>query len=439
MSPLPKEIEIKPRPGAFDTRVRVPGSKSISNRVLLLAALAEGKSTLRGLLDSDDTRVMTEALIQMGARFEGESGETLTVHGVAGRPRIGRNSQPLRVGEPPTFDVNASGTAARFLTAALALVPGETRLDGTARMRERPIDDLLQALRALGVEVSTEQNNGCPPVRCRGGQPFGGEVTVDAGKSSQYVSALLQIAPYAARDVVLHLKDGVLVSRPYVDVTLDVMHTFGAAASFIDPRRLRVTAGQHYRGIHYVVEPDASTAAYFFCAAAITGGRVRVEDLPGASAQADMGMLAVLERMGARVARGETAVTVQGPQAGALRGVDVDMNSMPDAVLAVAVTAAFADGPSHIRNVANLRIKETDRLHALETELRRIGVDAHADADSLHITPAQLRAAAIETYDDHRMAMAFALAGLRVPGIVIKDPSCVSKSWPGYFDAFQRL
>jgi 3-phosphoshikimate 1-carboxyvinyltransferase len=188
-----------------------------------------------------------------------------------------------------------------------------------------------------------------------------------------------------------------------------------------------------------VVEPDASTAAYFFCAAAITGGRVRIEDLPGTSAQADMGLLSVLERMGAEVIRGETAITVQGPKLGALRGVDIDMNSMPDAVLALAVTAAFAEGASHIRNVANLRLKETDRLHALETELRRIGVEAHADADSLHIQPAQLRAAAIETYDDHRMAMAFALAGLRVPGIVINDPACISKSWPGYFDAFQRL
>jgi 3-phosphoshikimate 1-carboxyvinyltransferase len=424
-----KEIEIKPRPGAIDARVRVPGSKSISNRVLLLSGLAEGQSSLRGVLDSDDTRVMMRAMEQFGVQYEGEVADCLQVRGVAGRPQV--PSQPI--------DVHASGTAARFLTAALALVPGVSTLDGTARMRERPISDLVNALVELGVDVSIEGQHGCPPVRCWGGRPFGGEVSIDAGKSSQYVSALLQIAPFAARDVVLELKDGVLVSRPYVDVTLDVMRTFGAAASFIDERRLRVSADERYQGIHYVVEPDASTAAYFFCAAALTGGRIRVEDLPGRSAQADMGLLRVLERMGAQVTRSESSVTVQGPEAGTLRGVDVDMNSMPDAVLAVAVTAAFATGPSHIRNVGNLRIKETDRLFALETELRKLGVGAHAEADSLHIEPAPAHGASIVTYDDHRMAMAFALAGLLVPGVVIRDPSCVSKSWPGYFDAFARL
>jgi 3-phosphoshikimate 1-carboxyvinyltransferase len=426
---FPDQIEIKPRLEAFDTRVRIPGSKSISNRVLLLAALAEGESTLTGLLDSDDTRVMIRALTQLGATFEGESADRLVVRGVGGRATV----------PSAAIDVHASGTAARFLTATLALVPGETLLDGTARMRERPISDLCDALRELGVDVTIEGQNGCPPVRCRGGQAFGGEVTVDASKSSQYVSALLQIAPYASRDVTLHLRDGVLVSRPYVDVTLDVMQTFGASAQFLDARRLRVSCKERYRGVHYVVEPDASTAAYFFCAAAITGGSIRVEDLPGRSAQADMGLLRVLERMGAQVSSTESSVTVVGPAPGSLSGVDVDMNSMPDAVLALAVTAAFANAPSHIRNVANLRIKETDRLHALETELRRLGAEAHAEADALRVVPAPLRAASIETYDDHRMAMAFALAGLRVPGVVIKDPACVTKSWPGFFDAFARL
>jgi len=426
---LPQEIEIKPRSAPLDTRVRVPGSKSISNRVLLLAGLADGRSTLRGLLDSDDTRVMITALQQLGATVEGESADCLTVDGVAGRPRV-----PGGV-----IDVHASGTAARFLTAALSLVPGESVLDGTARMRERPINDLVSALAALGVDVTIDGKNGCPPVRCRGGRPFGGHVLVDASKSSQYVSALLQIAPFAARDVVLELKDGVLVSRPYVDVTLDVMHTFGASARFLDARRLQVSCQERYRGIHYVVEPDASTAAYFFCAAALTGGRVRVEDLPGRSAQADMNLLGVLERMGAQVTRAESSVSVQGPAQGSLKGVDVDMNAMPDAVLALAVTAAFAAGPSHLRNIANLRIKETDRLHALETELRKLGAGASAQQDSLHITPGPLHGSRIATYDDHRMAMAFALAGLRVPGVIIEDPSCVSKSWPGYFDAFARL
>lgn len=425
---LPQEIEIKPRSTPLDTRVRVPGSKSISNRVLLLSGLAEGQSSLRGLLDCDDTQVMIAALLQMGAKVEGECADSLLVTGVGGRPAV--PNRPI--------DVHASGTAARFLTAALALVPGETVLDGTARMRQRPIQDLVSALQALGVDVRIEGERGCPPVRCRGGQAFGGNVELDASKSSQYVSAVLQIAPYAEREVVIDLKDGVLVSRPYVDVTLDVMRTFGASAQFVSDSQLVVSRAP-YRGVHYVVEPDASTAAYFFCAAALTAGRVRVEDLPGRSAQADMHLLSVLERMGAEVTRCESSVTVQGPPLGKLRGVDVDMNNMPDAVLALAVTAAFAAEPTHLRNIANLRIKETDRLSALEAELQKLGARAHADADSLRIEPGELHGARIATYDDHRMAMAFALAGLRVPGVVIVDPSCVSKSWPGYFEAFARL
>jgi 3-phosphoshikimate 1-carboxyvinyltransferase len=233
------------------------------------------------------------------------------------------------------------------------------------------------------------------------------------------------------------LKNGVLVSRPYVDVTFAVMRAFGAEAGFADAATIAVSNQERYRGREYTIEPDASTAAFFFAAAAI-GGRVRVLDLPGDSVQADMGSLEVLERMGARVTRGPSWVEVEGPAAG-LRGVDVDMNAMPDAVLAMAVTAAFASGDTTIRNVANLRIKESDRLHALETELRKLGAGASTGPDWIRIQPAPLRAASIDTYDDHRMAMAFALAGLRVPGVVIRDPSCVSKSWPEYFDTFRTL
>jgi 3-phosphoshikimate 1-carboxyvinyltransferase len=306
-------------------------------------------------------------------------------------------------------------------------------------MRQRPIRDLVEALGALGVSIAIEGQNGCPPLRCHGGKPFGGEVEVDAGRSSQYVSALLQIAPYAARDVTVRLRDGVLTSRPYVDVTLAVMTRFGAQVRFSESGTSLVCSSRaRYRGISYLVEPDASTAAYFFVAAAISGGRVLIEGLPGDSAQADMGLLNVLERMGAKVTRAADAVEVQGPSAG-LSGVDVDMNSMPDAVLALAVGAAFAGSPSLIRNVANLRIKETDRLQALETELRKLGAGAEAGPDSLRITPQPLHGAAIDTYDDHRMAMAFALAGLRVPGVVIREPGCVSKSWPGYFETFLKL
>jgi 3-phosphoshikimate 1-carboxyvinyltransferase len=429
---LPDRLEIAPRSAPIDADVWIPGSKSISNRVLLLAALARGESTLRGVLDSDDTRVMIRALRQLGARVVAASPSELAIHGCDGGLAV-----PSSV-----VDVHASGTAARFLTAALALVPGTARLDGTERMRQRPIEDLADGLTQLGVDVRIEGARGCPPLRVRGGHPFGGRALIDASRSSQYVSALLQIAPYATRDVELELKDGVLVSRPYVDVTLAVMRAFGAEASFEGSGLLRVSRAARYQGRDYRVEPDASTAAYFFVAAAITGGRVVVRGLPGDSAQADMGLLGVLERMGARVSRHADRVEVAGPAPGALRGVEVDMSTMPDAVLAFAVGAAFAREPSHVRNVGNLRIKESDRLHALETELRKLGVAAQADADSLRIEPpanGALHAAEIATYDDHRMAMAFALAGMRVPGVVIRDPSCVSKSWPEYFAAFERL
>jgi 3-phosphoshikimate 1-carboxyvinyltransferase len=426
---LPPKLEIQPLSGPLHApAVRVPGSKSISNRALLLAGLADGESQLRGTLDSDDTRVMIAALRALGARIDFAADGGMQITGVAGKPRIPESA----------IDVRASGTAARFLTATLALVPGPTRLDGIARMRQRPIQDLVDTLNALGAGLQTESPGGCPPVVSRGGGLAGGEAIVDASRSSQYVSAVLQVAPYAERDTLLRLKDGVLVSKPYVDVTLAVMREFGAEVGFRDSASLEVSAAKHYRGRDYTIEPDASTAAYFFAAAALSGGYVRVLDLPGRSAQADMRVLDVLERMGAMVRRGPSSVELQGPAAG-LNGVDVDMNDMPDAVLALAVAAAFASSETVIRNVANLRIKETDRLQALETELRKLGAHAEAGPDSLRIRPGQLRAATIDTYDDHRMAMAFALAGLKVPGIVIRDPACVSKSWPEYFDTFQTL
>jgi 3-phosphoshikimate 1-carboxyvinyltransferase len=429
---------IQPR-GPLNASVRVPGSKSLSNRALLLAGLARGQSELDGVLDSDDTQVMARALRALGAQIE-IAGDRWSVRGVDGQP------SPLSA----PLDVHASGTAARFLTAVLALVPGESVLDGGARIRQRPIEPLCDSLRQLGVEIAAESPGGCPPVRCRGGAPFGGRAEVDARDSSQYVSALLQIGPYAARPLSLQLKDGMLASRPYVEVTLQAMRAFGAVcgvgsadgareadAEKKQQEQLWVEPGG-YQGRAYAIEPDASTAAYFFAAAAISGGRVRVEQLAGDSAQADMGFLSVLERMGCVVAREAHGIAVQAPSAG-LQPFDVDMNAMPDAVLAAAVTALFAGGTSRIRNVAHLRIKESDRLTALETELRKVGATVQTDSASLTITPGALRGAEITTYDDHRMAMAFALAGLRVPGVRILDPECVSKSWPGYFAALDAL
>ncbi len=411
----------------FDAVVRVPGSKSITNRVLVIAALADGDSELLEPLESDDTRVMLESLTALGCAISLEEG-LWRVRGRRGRLR--RSPAALKVGN--------SGTTARFLTAAAVLADGPVVIDGGPRMRERPIEDLVRALVRLGARAEVLGENGCPPVRVHGGGIRGGRVAIDASRSSQYVSAVLLAAPYARSDVTLEFAHGRLVSRPYVELTLRVMRDFGAEADWTDSGGVRVAARKHYVGRRYRVEPDASAAVYPFCAAAIGGGRVRVPGIPADSAQADLALLRVLEQMGCAVERGEDWAEVHGP-IGRLRGVDVDMNDMPDAALALAVVALFAQGPTTIRNVANLRIKETDRLKALETELRRLGARASAGRDWLRIEPRQLKGAEITTYDDHRIAMSFALAGLRLPGVVIRDPGCVSKTWPEYFSMLEHL
>ncbi len=452
--PLPARLPIKTR-GPLDGRLSVPGSKSITNRALLLAALADGESLLRGGLESDDTTVMRAALHALGIGLETETAAgpseervwRVTGHG-------GRFEVP---GHP--LDCGNSGTTARFLCAALTLAPGPIVIDGNARMRERPISDLVTTLRALGAGLTIEGAASCPPVRVEGGGLPGGAARIDARRSSQYVSAVIQAAPYAERDVVLSFAEDTIVSRPYIDLTIAVMREFGAEVEWrrdapgsphLGQRpgqrpgerpgeRLHVKAGRPYQARDFRIEPDASSAAYPFCAAAIAGGRVSVSGIPERSLQADFQILDLLERMGCRIERKDDTVTVVG-SGSPLRSLgEIDMNAFPDAVLAYAVVALFADGPTTIRNVANLRIKETDRLAALETELRKLGARAEAGPDWLHIQPGPLRGAEIETYDDHRMAMSFALAGLRVPGVVILDPGCVSKTWPGYFEAFHAL
>jgi 3-phosphoshikimate 1-carboxyvinyltransferase len=438
--PLPVRLPIETR-GPLDGEVRVPGSKSITNRALLLAALADGESRLAGGLESDDTVVMRAALEDLGIALSSEPGGV----GGAGGDEVWR--VPGRGGRfelpPHPLDCGNSGTTVRFLTAALTLAPGPVVVDGNARMRERPIADLANALRALGAEVTIEGAHDCPPVRVHGGGLPGGAALIDGSRSSQYVSAVIQAAPYAAQDVELAFKDDVIVSRPYIDLTLQVMRDFGASVDWRHAEdgseRLWVEAGRPYVAREYRIEPDASSAAYPFCAAAIAGGRVSVTGIPESSLQADFQILGLLERMGCRVERQRGRVTVVGPQATLLSLGEIDMNAFPDAVLAYAMVALFADGPTTIRNVANLRIKETDRLAALETELRKLGAGAETGPDWLRIEPRTLHGAEIETYDDHRMAMSFALAGLRIPSVVILDPGCVSKTWPDYFEAFESL
>lgn len=426
MAALPDPLPIATR-GPLAACVRVPGSKSITNRALLVAALARGGSRLSGALESDDTRAMRLCLERLGCSV-GVRGDVFEVQG--------RNGQ--LAASPTPLDVGGSGTTARFLCAAAALADGPVVIDGDGRMRERPIADLVAALTVLGARCEVLGARGCPPVRVAGGGLAGGTARIDARRSSQYVSAILLAAPYARADVTLVAESGRVVSRPYVDLTLSVMRAFGAEAGWSGRDALRVTAGRTYAARDYAIEPDASAAAYPFCAAAIAGGRVRVEGIAPDSLQSDFRLLDVLERMGCRVRRGADYAEVEGPPGG-LCAVDVDMNDLPDAALALAVVALFAKGTTRIRNVANLRIKESDRLAAAECELRRLGADACADADSLAITPRALRGAEIHTYADHRMAMAFALAGLRIPGVAIRDPGCVAKTWPGYFSMLEAL
>jgi 3-phosphoshikimate 1-carboxyvinyltransferase len=439
-----KRLAIETR-GPLDGCVAVPGSKSITNRALLLAALADGESRLTGGLESDDTIVMRQALEALGIGLEtsaeadtpggggGGGGETWIVQGRGGRLTIPDQAEPL------VLDCGNSGTTVRFLTAALTLASGPVIVDGNARMRERPISDLVVSLRALGAELTIEGEDDCPPIRLYGGGLPGGPASIDGSRSSQYVSAIAQVAPYAARDVELDFKDGIIVSRPYIDLTLEVMRAFGADAAWRDGDRLWIKAGQTYQGREYEIEPDASSAAYPFCAAAIAGGRVSVSGVSADSLQADFKILGLLERMGCRIERDGDTVSVSGPKEALHTLGQIDMNDFPDAVLAYAVVALFADGPTTITNVANLRIKETDRLDALENELRKLGARVHTGPDWIRIEPGPMRGAEIETYDDHRMAMSLALAGLRVPGVVILDPGCVAKTWPGYFEAFASL
>lgn len=425
---LPDPYPIAPR-GPLRAELRPPGSRSITNRALICAALAPPGSRLLGATENDDTLAMREGLVRLGVPIRVEAGDW-HVDGGAGRlPGGGDPGREVQV------DVRASGTTARFLTAAACLARGPAILDGTARMRERPIRDLVDALRGLGAGVEILGRDGCPPVRTAGGGIPGGRTEIDVSRSSQYVSGVLLSAPCANAEIELIFSSESLVSRPFLELTCQVMRDFGGAVELSD-EGARVAPGG-YRSTQFEVEPDAQSAVYGFCAAAIAGGRVRVLGIPDHSQQTDLGLLSVLEKMGCGVRRERTAVVVEAPDAG-LRGVDVDMNDIPDAVLALAVVALFAEGPTLIRNIANLRIKETDRLHALETELRRLGAGAEAGPDFLRIEPRALRGATIETYDDHRMAMSFALAGLRIPGVEIRDPACVSKSWPDFFDSFEQ-
>lgn len=423
---LPDPLPIRPR-GPLDGTLRPPGSRSLTNRALIAAALADGESRLPGATESDDTLAMAGGLVALGIRVAREPGAWL----VAGQGGVLRAQGRL--------DVRASGTTARFLAAVATLAQGESLLDGTERMRERPIAELVAALRGLGAGVEILGEEGCPPLRIAGGGLRGGEIEIDASRSSQFVSGLLLAAPCAAGPVTLRLAGGRLVSRPFLELTLQVMEAFGVSVAWNGRDELHVPEGSRYQAREYAIEPDAQSAVYPFCAAAIAGGEVRVDGIPGDSRQTDLRLLDVLEAMGCAIERETDHIIVRRAPDRTLRGLEFDGNAFPDAVLALAVVALFAEGPTTVRGLGHLPLKETDRLAALRTELRRLGAGAETGADWIRIEPGALHGAAIDTYHDHRMAMSFALAGLRVPGVEIRDPGCVTKTWPEYFAVMEAL
>ncbi len=424
-------LEITPAPRPVIGTARVPGSKSITNRALALAALAAGGTTLTGALFADDTARMVDCLRALGFSVEtNEAAETITVEGQGGRVPA----------ERATLFVGNSGTTARFITPLVALGHGDFVIDGVPRMRERPMGDLLRALLQLGVDADSLSPGGYPPIRVRARRLHGGVCTVRADTSSQFLSGLLMASACADGPVTrLHL-EGPILSAPYITITTEMMRRFGASLEVSDDGRNYVVPGrQQYRApLIYAVEPDASAASYFLAAAAITGGRVRVPGIGPKALQGDAAFVDVLAAMGCVITRGDDFIEVTGTAN--LRGITWDMNAISDTVMTLAAVAPFADGPTVIENVAHIRHKETDRLAAVATELGRLGVRVDERPDGLTIYPAdRIRPAVIQTYDDHRMAMAFALIGLRAPGVRIADPGCAAKTFPDYFRRLSAL
>ncbi|HEX4868322.1 MAG TPA: 3-phosphoshikimate 1-carboxyvinyltransferase [Acidimicrobiales bacterium] len=423
---LPDPVPVTPLEGSLDVVVHLPGSKSLTNRALVCAALADGSSVLEGALEADDTLAMVAGLRALGVAVEADWGAArLEVTGVSGRP----------LADAAVVDARLSGTTSRFLLPVAALGEGLRRVDGANRMRERPMAEAIDALRALGAEVHDVGAPGHLPVELVGGTLAGGEVAVRGDVSSQFLSGLLLAAPAMPTGLVVHVT-GPLVSQPYVDMTLAVMAAFGVAVEQPSDRTW-VVEPQHYTATTYAIEPDASAASYAFAAAALLGGRVTVAGLGAASLQGDVAFVDLLEQMGATVERGEDRTTVSGT--GRLHGIDADMADISDTAQTLAVVAAFADGPTRVSGIGFIRGKETDRVRAVVTELRRLGVDAEEEPDGFVVRPGPLRPATVHTYDDHRMAMAFALVGLRAPGVQIADPSCVGKTFPGFWAFLDEL
>ena len=414
---------------SIDGEVNVPGSKSLSNRALLLAALAEGTTTLTNLLDSDDIRHMLKALSQLGVRYElSECKTECTVQGLGGA---------FNHAEHLELFLGNAGTAMRPLCAALAASSVNVTLTGEPRMEERPIGDLVDALLEAGADIKYLKNEGYPPLHISGKTLQGGKLSVDGSVSSQFLTALLMAAPLFSEDTVISIK-GELVSKPYIDITLDTMAKFGVQVENDNYQHFTIRAGQKYIApSRFLVEGDASSASYFLAAGAIKGGSVKVTGIGKQSIQGDIRFADVLEAMGARVEWFDDCVVIHGAP---LKGVDMDMNHIPDAAMTIAVAALFAEGETCIRNIYNWRVKETDRLNAMATELRKLGVEVEEGHDFIRVTPAtSLKHAEIDTYNDHRIAMCFSLVSLSDTPVTINDPGCTAKTFPDYFTRFATI
>jgi 3-phosphoshikimate 1-carboxyvinyltransferase len=418
---LLKEIKLREHIEAILT---LPGSKSYTHRALIAAALAPGESILANALLAEDTELTAQALAGLGAALDWQ-GHTIRVQGTGGKLKPVAES----------IFLGNSGTSMRFLTAVAALGPGTYRLTGAPRLCERPMGELLEALRKLGVQVISEKGDNCPPIIVQGGGLTGGRTSLSGAVSSQYLSALLLIGPLAPRGVDIDIT-GELVSRPYVDLTLAVLGAFGITYSRESYQRFTIPGGQNYQPRHYDIEADASSASYFWAAAALTGGRVTVANLDLESVQGDIDFLSVLARLGCRLTSGPEGLTVEG---GPLQGISMDMSAMPDLVPTLAVLAAFAEGETVISGVAHLRHKESNRLAAVVAELNKMGITAEETGDGLRIVGGTPHGAEIDTYQDHRLAMSFAVAGLKTPGVIIRDPDCVAKSFPDFWEYFEGL
>ncbi|MGO2127909.1 MAG: 3-phosphoshikimate 1-carboxyvinyltransferase [Pseudoalteromonas prydzensis] len=408
--------------------VTLPGSKSLSNRILLLAALAKGTTVVENLLDSDDIRHMLGALKQLGVQVSLNDDKTVaTVQGVGGQ--FLTPAEPLFLGN--------AGTAYRPLTAVLAAVKGDYELVGEPRMEERPIGHLVDALQALGGDVRYLKNKDYPPLKIVGGQINGGNVEIDGSISSQFLTALLMAAPLFNGDTNITIK-GTLVSKPYIDITLDVMARFGISVTHDDYKTFTVKGAQQYQAVERImVEGDASSASYFVAAAAIAGGEIEIKGVGAKSVQGDIGFAKVMEQVGAKIDWYDERLVVR---KGQLKGVDIDANAIPDAAMTLATVALFADGPTAIRNIYNWRVKETDRLHAMATELRKVGAEVVEGEDFIEITPPKhFNDVAIDTYDDHRIAMCFAMVAVGGKPITINDPKCTYKTFPTFFNVLASV